>query len=746
MFSKLFDSQKKSENSAKKNTKSKHSDEKLEKYKNFNNELSKIIERIAVKLKPHSLTKNDLKELKNVSDIPYNFDKISQYFNDLKNLLYDKEKLILNIIEKELDDKGIEFLLLFWNNKIKENISKFKENKQILDLKKEIDNKIEYIKSLIDSKSKEKKKSNTILKNIPPNKKESLKNKVSLEEERSKSHNFFKDRGNNGKIKIEYNTIETISDDTTNSNKLSRSSTLQYKFHKINTLEKNTFTFQKEIYGYNILTTTKTKKPMITYIDFDLLLQKVAMGKDIYDIYIDNENLLKGICLQHPIFMDTNSFVLKIISCFNFFYSGYLNDFNIGENEETTNELSMGNTINSQNNNPNVLTRAKTLEVDAKRIPFELIDLMIMLVDVNHEFPGGIIDDEVSNNIMNFFDNILNISEIKEKYEEDIEITIKKLKGDKSKISSKNENKKNKITISKIFGIKETLADKMVEPESRKSFFDIFKYSAKDIAMELTRVSYLLFSKIEPKEFFKGAFTKKNKEETSPNICKITKRFNQLSFWVIEEVLSYDYAKTRAKVIEKFIDIANELKELNNFYDCMSITSGLGQMILTHLTKTWKNVSSSKNKVLNKIKNFLNFQDNYKFIREKIAVCLEEKDPFIPFLGPYNKRICFLEESGPYLKANTSLINIDKILQVYQVLSSIFNMMKFEYDFKIDPNIIMELVILQCIQTYDEDKLDELSSFIEPNFLLADKKSKLKRITCSEINFKENYEKLEEIL
>ena len=39
----------------------------------------------------------------------------------------------------------------------------------------------------------------------------------------------------------------------------------------------------------------------------------------------------------------------------------------------------------------------------------------------------------------------------------------------------------------------------------------------------------------------------------------MTNRFNKLSFWVVEEILMYDKAKYRIQVIEKFIDIINEL-------------------------------------------------------------------------------------------------------------------------------------------------------------------------------------------
>ena len=216
-------------------------------------------------------------------------------------------------------------------------------------------------------------------------------------------------------------------------------------------------------------------------------------------------------------------------------------------------------------------------------------------------------------------------------------------------LSKETHKPKENIPFEKIYNIK----------GKNESFFNISEFSPKDIATELTRVSHLLFSKITPNEFFKGLFTKKDKEKTSPNICKVVERFNTISFWVIEEVLSFDYSGDRGKVIETFIQISNELKNLNNFNDCMSIVSALGQMILTRLNKSWKKVSSKNMTILHKIKKLLNFQNNYKNIREEINKCLTEEKPFIPFLGYYTKRICFLEETGPYVN-KSGLINVDK--------------------------------------------------------------------------------------
>ena len=141
----------------------------------------------------------------------------------------------------------------------------------------------------------------------------------------------------------------------------------------------------------------------------------------------------------------------------------------------------------------------------------------------------------------------------------------------------------------------------------------------------------------------------------------------------------------------------------------------------------------------------MNFEDNYKNIREQISFCEKNQKPFLPFLGYYTKRICFIEEAGPYVKDNKdnlNLINVDKILQFFLVLKDFNKFKNNKYKFKdLDENVKNEFIIFQCIETLKEDDLDALAGFIEPNFVLSSKKLKVKRVTTTEKKFKENYNK-----
>ena len=273
--------------------------------------------------------------------------------------------------------------------------------------------------------------------------------------------------------------------------------------------------------------------------------------------------------------------------------------------------------------------------------------------------------------------------------------------------------------------------------------FDIIKYKTQDLALELTRISYALYSKIKIQEFLKAVFNGKDKYKTSPHICQVINRFNALSSWVIEEILAYDHSDKRAEVLLKFIRICMTLKKIGNFDDCLSILTGLNNYNINKLDKTWAHIPPNEIIKFKGLNRFLSFDDNYKNMRDEISKRIGEGSFFIPYLGYYTKRLIYLEELGPYIKKNTSLINIEKIVEVYRILRNFYQMKNIKSCGHVihDENVKKELVVLQCLDPSNEDSLTDTSNALEPKFILSNKKSNTKRRTKTDINFLSNINK-----
>ena len=706
--------------------KSKKIEDKGQKYNLLNDDLINMINNINSNFDFKTFNKDTLNDVEIVRTYTYLY-KIIQFFEDLKELITNKDDILIESIEKGLNSDCVEKLLSFWNDKVIVNLKQFFINKKIFEAIDEIDKRVQQIDEKYQKKNEKEKKQQKM---------------ISMHNEGKTKTTYKKPSGNVSKSQFLFNTPNVTE---TFQNVIKEAKGEEGDSDDFKSLDNASFIYKKEELDKNIISITRYKKAIIGYMDLDVLLQRIAMEQPIFYEDDMNDYLLEGLCLQHSNFILTDVFIKKINSCYHFNFKRY-EEQNENENEE--NEQSVrtrtenflvqyGDIKNKKNKRIFIGSKDEIDDINGeieifkdteKRLPYGLIQLIISYINLYKKYSLSNIELDIASIIIELFKHALNVYEIKNIYENGIK-KAKEFLQTMIEISKHRSKAIQKVPFDKIYNI----------TDKNESFFDIFCYSSKVIATELTRVSYLIFSKITPKEFFKGLFTKKDKEKTSPNICKAVQRFNNISFWVIEEVLSYDYSSDRAKVIEKFIHIAHELSLLNNFNDCMSIVSALGQMILTKLNKTWKKVASKNMTLYRKIKKLLNFQNNYKNIRDEITKCINEDKPFLPFLGYYTKRICFLEESGPYVN-KSGLINVDKISQVEQILSEFYEKNRTQYTFDIPDEIRHKLIILQCLDPNTEEELEKEGNLLEPNFLNG-KKTKNKRITYTEKKFEENYNK-----
>ena len=647
------------------------------------------------------------------------------------------------------------------------------------------------------------------------------------------------------------------------------SSTEKY-LAKNNNLDSKKFKYQEEHPDSNIITKMKQSKSYLNFIDIDLFLQYIAMGKKFYDNDEDNLELIEGFCLQYQSFIFPDIFINKVISCFNDFYSKYLNkEIEIieekSEDEDENNSIAIEDLKKNENKNKdenNIMQRRRNAFKKRKRsksfsfketsnkIPFGLIDFLYIFINMHNTYFLQIdLSHEVISKIFDFLKKLSDIKEIKEKYEQQIELSEIELKEYESSIKefaplmqnnlkevkdellsssedfdsedekeineemNNNENKeknneiktnkgkkdddkkekkekekkennnniKNENNIFKLTNttrinnnnfvniyvehstksmqvtkkvkkndIKEKEENKKINKKEEKEKeevekpyeFNILKYNSSYIASELARINYSFFSKIKIKEFLKGAFNRKDKKKTSPYICQIIERFNRISNWVIEEILAYDHAVQRSIIIRKFIHICKALKKLGDFDDCLSILTGLTNYNINKLHKTWDHVPSDDMSTFRVLKKMLSFEGNWKNLRKEIDNRIEEKLFFIPYLGFYTKRILYLEELGPYIKKNTSLINTEKIIEVYKVLKYFYKIKNVkECKFECDENTKKDLIILQCLDPSNEDILINTSNLLEPKFVLSSKKTDNKRRTKTDINFLNNMNK-----
>ena len=256
-------------------------------------------------------------------------------------------------------------------------------------------------------------------------------------------------------------------------------------------------------------------------------------------------------------------------------------------------------------------------------------------------------------------------------------------------------------------------------------FFDVLDWNKKEIGEKLISISKSLINKVQRREIYKAIFLKKDKEKTCPNVMENIDKFNRLTFFIIQDILSYDFAKDRARIMEKWIKIANYCKERRDYNDCVAINSALNNYIITGLKKTNNEIKNEKQEQFKKIKKFCRYQGNYKKLREEMKG-LSYTDFYIPYLGMILKDLAFYEEKSEYL-VNGILINFEKLENVQLAITDFFHF-KNTID-KEKATIPEELNFFEHLEEIKEPDMEKLANDLEPEFKLYTNKSREKRPT-----------------
>ena len=135
-------------------------------------------------------------------------------------------------------------------------------------------------------------------------------------------------------------------------------------------------------------------------------------------------------------------------------------------------------------------------------------------------------------------------------------------------------------------------------------FFNVLDWDKNEIGEKLISISKSLINKVQRREIYKAIFLKNKKHETSPNVMENIDKSNRLTFFIIEDILSYDFAKDRTKIVEKWINIAEYCKERRDYNDLVAINLALNNYIITGLNKTMKEISKDKKELMKTLNKF----------------------------------------------------------------------------------------------------------------------------------------------
>ncbi|EFA76205.1 Ras guanine nucleotide exchange factor [Heterostelium album PN500] len=244
-------------------------------------------------------------------------------------------------------------------------------------------------------------------------------------------------------------------------------------------------------------------------------------------------------------------------------------------------------------------------------------------------------------------------------------------------------------------------------PEGQKSPATLFNLlNDSEIARQLTLIEASIFGRIEANEFQEQSWSKEHLKHRSPNIMDLINRANKFSFWVASQILWQEEIADRVKVIEKFINIAKHLRDMNNFNSLMNIYAGLNQSSIIRLKKTFAQLSPAATTTYAAIEKLMNTSGSYKAYRQALKVATP---PCLPYLPVILSDLTFMEDGNPDKIGH--MINFQKRELICRVITEVQTFQQTKYDYPIVEPIH---TLLLELPSSSDNELYQLSLLREP--------------------------------
>lgn len=242
------------------------------------------------------------------------------------------------------------------------------------------------------------------------------------------------------------------------------------------------------------------------------------------------------------------------------------------------------------------------------------------------------------------------------------------------------------------------------------------KFSAELIAEQLTLADSELFLKVSARECLAHFWSKRDpsKGSMSQSIKLTVDQFNAVSLKVISTILSARNKQTnrfsvsaRTKVIEKWIEVALELRELKNFSSLKAIVSSLQSSAIYRLAKTWDHVCKQSKEIYDELSKIFVDDMNNKASRDllmqegtaKYSTHTLKKTNWkrdiwkkegithgtVPYLGTFLTDLMMIDTAYPDKCKGDLLINFEKRRKEFETIVQIKLFQQAAKDYHIKP-------------------------------------------------------------
>ncbi|KAI8897270.1 ras guanine nucleotide exchange factor domain-containing protein [Globomyces pollinis-pini] len=254
----------------------------------------------------------------------------------------------------------------------------------------------------------------------------------------------------------------------------------------------------------------------------------------------------------------------------------------------------------------------------------------------------------------------------------------------------------------------------------RGSFqIDLLKFTALEIATQMTLIDFGLFFAIKPNEFtlfFDNSF----QDHTFKGIHDFIARTNRISRWTASLICSATSLPIRTSIMALLIEVAKECLKLKNFNTSMAIITGLCNPNVMRLKNTFAQLSTETRNQLESLELVFSPNNNFKNIR---IIQKNTTTVHIPLILLITKDIHFIKQFHPNTKTyeNMCLIEVKRRGQLYNIIEPVIRMKSMRYS--VEPGFYCPitatdptpLALLLCrLMKLDKSCLERQSMLLEP--------------------------------
>lgn len=236
-----------------------------------------------------------------------------------------------------------------------------------------------------------------------------------------------------------------------------------------------------------------------------------------------------------------------------------------------------------------------------------------------------------------------------------------------------------------------------------------------DFANELTRIDWIMFNTFRPRDLVRHVSISgpdKDKIQSLKHVNRMIKQFNHVAFFVASIILLRDKPKHRARALEKFMNIAQKLRRLNNYNSLGAVIAGINGTPVHRLSQTRELVPPQAQKAFMRLVILMGTQKSHFAYRLAWDNSFSERIPFLPL---HRRDLVSAEEGNKtFIGDNRNRINWRKFEVMGEVVLGIQRSQKTPYPHLHRYDEVARL-ILDTKLSGDDEELYARSMQVEPS-------------------------------